>query len=111
LALAAAVTALVAEAWPAVIVGLVTASVATLAYRRSRQTVMTDVELDELRSAEKALSTASNPSSAGQTLALAARELTGAAASTAIIEGIGPPVRVQVGSGTETGGDYGPGGR
>lgn len=111
LALAAAVAALMSEAWPAVIVGLAAAAVTALAYRRSRQTVMTDVELDELRSAEKALSTASSPSEAAEVLALSARELMGAAASTAIVEGVGRPVRVQLGPEAAAGDDYGPQGR
>lgn len=111
LALAAAVAALIADDWPAVIIGLVAAAVATLAYRRSRQSVMTDVELDELRAAEEALSTAETPEQAGEILAVSARELLGAEAATTIIEGVGPAVRIQLGSGAETDGDYGTTGR
>lgn len=112
LALATSVAALVAEAWPAVGVGMAATAVATLAYRRSRQTVLTDVELDELRAAEEALSTAPDAERAARILATAARHLLGAAECTVFINGVGPPVRV-VSGGTHPAveGEYGPDGR
>lgn len=111
LAVATTVAALFAEAWPAVAVGLFTIAVTTLAYRRSRLAVLTDVELDELRAAEEELSTAADVREAADALAVSARDLVGAAAATVIVEGIGPSVQVVFGEAGEHDGDYGRSGR
>ena len=96
-----AALATLAALWSGALVGAAFAALAgmvlALLVRRSSRISLTDRELDQLRDAELALSTVTDPHEAARELAEHAIALLGARSAVVIIEGIGDTVRVAAG--------------
>lgn len=102
-------SAFAGEWWPAGLSLLVVAGL-VLAIRRSGRIILTERELDQLRSAELSLGRATEPYEAARELADHAIALLGARSAVVIVEGIGDTVRVSAGP-TRTEDVYGSGSR
>lgn len=107
--LTAVLSAFAGEWWPAGFSLLVVAGL-VLVIRRSGRIILTDSELDQLRSAELALGRATDPYEAARELADHAIALLGARSAVVIVEGISDTVRVSAGP-TRTEDVYGSGSR
>lgn len=109
-AVATALLCALAGEWLATGLALVVTAGLTFVIRRSGRIILTDAELDQLRSAELALGRATDPHEAARELADHAIALLGARSAVVIVEGIGDTVRVSAGR-TRDEGVYGSGSR